>query len=132
FLKQSAAAVAGAVGFPYIIPASALGADGHTAPSDRLTLGLVGMGKMMGGHHGAFLSNPNVQVVALCDVESVRLGIQQQRANEAYSARFGADYKGVDTYKDFRELCARPDIDAVVNATPNHWHALIAIEAMRN
>ncbi|GMW00580.1 MAG: hypothetical protein AMXMBFR84_17170 [Candidatus Hydrogenedentota bacterium] len=88
----------------------------------------------MGGHHGSFLSNREVQVVALCDVESVRLGIQKQRAIDAYTETFGKDagYEGIDAYSDFRDLCARQDIDAVVNATPNHWHSLVAIEAMRN
>jgi predicted dehydrogenase len=131
FLKRTGVAAAGAAALPWIVPASALGAEeGTVAASERLTLGLIGMGKQMQGHLGAFLGNPTVQIVALCDVESKRLEVHRVRANETYARQQNLTaYDGVQGYKDFRELLARDDIDAVVSATPDHWHALVAIAA---
>jgi len=133
FLKRTAAGSLGAVAFPYIVPASAHGGAGRTAPSDRITMGFIGMGKMMRGHLGSFLGRGQVQVLAVCDVESIRLGIQQKRVDEYYTKRKGkGSYKVCAAYKDFRELVARDDIDAVVVATPDHWHALPAIAALKS
>ncbi len=133
FLKRSAGALAGMTAFPYIVPASALGADGATAPGNRLTIGLVGMGKQMGSHFGAFLGRDDCQVVALCDVERKRLELCQQRANEHYAAATASgEYNGCDIYGDFREIAARDDIDAVIIATPDHWHALISIAMLKS
>lgn len=127
FLKRTAGAVAAGAVAPLIVPSSAFGA---TAPSERLTLGMIGMGKMMSGHLGGFLSYPDVQIVAMCDVESKRLNVRRDQANEAYARRDNlTTYNGVEIYKDFRELLARQDIDAVIIATPDHWHALIAAAA---
>ncbi len=133
FLKRAMAAAGGAVAFPALIPGSAYGATGSVAPSERLTLGMVGMGKMMTGHLHSFLNRPDCQVVAMCDVEAKRLAFHQQEANEAYARRSGkGSYKGCDIYHDFRELAARDDIDAVVIATPDHWHALISIAMVKS
>ncbi len=132
FLKSSAAAAAGAVAFPAIIPSSALGADGHTAPSERITLGFVGMGKQARGHLNNFRHNRDCQVLMLCDVERVRLELAQKETNRHYTSRHGKEYAPAAITKDFRELCARDDIDAVVISTPNQWHAIPAIEAARN
>lgn len=132
FLKRTAL-TAGAVAFPYIIPASALGREDITAPGDRITLGLIGVGKMGKGHLDSFLGDSRVQILGIADVERTRRERCAARVNEAYAKREdkGA-YKGCDQYNDFRELCARPDIDAVLIATPDHWHALVAIEAAMN
>lgn len=131
FLRRTGALAAGAAGFPYIVPASALGRDGATAPSNRITIGFIGVGKMAKGHVGSFLGDGSVQVLAVCDVERGRREGQAQRVNEHYAARNGGSYTGCDHYNDFRDLCARPDIDAVVISTPNQWHALNAVEAAR-
>jgi predicted dehydrogenase len=131
FLRLSAAWAAGTAAAPSIIPCSAFGAAGKTAPSDRVAVGLIGMGKMMWSHLRGCLSSEEVQVVALCDVERNRLKVCSDLVKEAYSQRFGADYKGVAVYRDFRELLARPDIDAVMIATPTNWHAIQAVEAMK-
>lgn len=132
FLGRTALFAAGAVGAPYILPASALGKDG-AAPSNRITVGFIGIGKMAKGHLGSFLGDPGVQVLAICDVERGRREGQAQRVNDHYAEREGkGSYKGCSTYADFRELCARPDIDAVIIATPDHWHGLAALEAARN
>jgi len=133
FLKRTALAAGAAAGFPYIVPGSALGRDGTIAPSNRITLGFIGIGKMAKGHLGSFLNDRGVQVLAICDVERVRREAQAKRAEEFYAHREGASsYRGCETYHDFRDLCARKDIDAVLVATPNHWHALAVIEAARN
>ncbi|HOK89503.1 MAG TPA: Gfo/Idh/MocA family oxidoreductase [Candidatus Hydrogenedentes bacterium] len=129
FLKAACAAAAG----PWIIPGRALGLDGAVAPSNRITVGFIGMGRMARGHLDGFLQDPECQVLAICDVERYRRERQANRVNEQYAARAGsATYTACDTYNDFRDLCARQDIDVVVIATPNHWHALHAIEALRS
>jgi predicted dehydrogenase len=122
FLKTAGAASLGAMFFPEIVRASAKGAN------DRITLGLIGMGHMMSGHLNGLLARDNVQIVAMCDVESVRLGFYKNKAEEHYAARRGqAAYKGVNTCGDFRKVVARRDIDAVMIATPDHWHVLQAM-----
>ena len=114
-----------AAGLFSIIPASALGRDGHTAPSGRITLGAIGVGSMGTGHVRAFLAQPDVRLVAVCDVRREH----RERTRQLAAARYGEDSCAV--YNDFRELLARPDIDAVMIATPEHWHGLIGIEAAR-
>lgn len=132
FLKKSVAAAGLISGFPYIIPGAALGLDGATAPSNRIAVGIIGMGKMARGHLDSFLRDSSVQVVAICDVEKGRLEQAAQKANEFYATRDGqGSYAGCGTHGDFRALCERADIDGVLIATPNHWHALAAVEAAR-
>lgn len=102
-----------------------------TAPSRRMTVGCIGMGTMMNGHLGNFLGRDDVEVVAVCDVDTTRREFHQKRVNEAYAAKAGMNYKGCAAYNDFRELLARQDIDLVIIATPDHWHAYIAIAAVK-
>lgn len=131
--RQFLGRAAGAFGLPYIVSSSAMGADGAVAPSNRLTLGFIGMGKMMRGHLGGFLRRGRCQVLAVCDVEAIRLAREQRRVDEHYAKRDGkGTYRGCAAYWDFRALVARDDIDAVVIATPDHWHAITAIEAMKS
>ncbi len=122
FLK----AAAGAVALPYFIPASALGKDGNTAPSERIVMAGVGIGRMGGGDLGAFLNRGDVQYVAACDVRKGARDGSMGRVNKKYG---NTDCK---TYNDFREIMVRDDIDAVHCATPDHWHAIIVIDACRN
>ena len=132
FLK-TAGLTAGAVAFPYIVPGSALGLDGATAPSNRITMGFIGVGKMGKGHVGSFLGDPSVQILGICDVERGRREAQAARCNQVYGERCGQEgYQGCTPHADFREICARTDLDAMLIATPNHWHALAAIEAAKN
>jgi len=121
FLKKSSL-----LAFPVIIPASARGADGKTAPSNRVTMASIGVGWQGSGNTGSFMSLADVQMVAACDLDKRHL----EEAVKAINQKNGNnDCKG---YKDFRELLGRKDIDAVMIATPDHWHALVEIEAAKN
>ena len=121
FLGVAAATIA----FPTFIPASALGRDGTVAPSNRITLGMVGCGRMGTGNTNSFLALPECRVVAACDVDKKHLNSLVQVVNKKYADQ---DCK---RYHDFRELMAREDIDAVMLAVPDHWHELVAVEAAR-
>lgn len=126
FLKTSALAASA----PFVLPAFAWGAERKA--SDRINLGFIGVGRMGRGLMHGFLRSGEVQVVAVCDVDLTRREEEQKKANAYYAERTGnSGYSGVAAYVDFRELLARDDIDAVVIATPDHWHALLAIEAAR-
>jgi hypothetical protein len=124
-MKGTLGGAAGVLGFPTIIPASALGAGGATPPSDRITMGSIGVGAMGTGDMRAFLQNEDVRVVAVCDV---RQGARQ-RAKGLVDAHNGD--KNCAMHNDFRELLARSDIDAVSIAPGERWHALISMEAAR-
>jgi predicted dehydrogenase len=126
FLKSACGAALGAVSFPHIVPASVLGANGAVAPSEKIAMGFIGVGSMGGGHLRSFLGYDDVRVVAVCDLRE----IFRQRALERVQKRYGG--KGCDIHRDFRELLARDDIDAVTVVVPDHWHALIGIEAAKN
>ena len=89
------------------------------------------MGKQMKGHLGAFLGRDDVQVLAVCDVDTTRREAAKKRVDEAYTKKMGETYKACDAYNDFRELLARKDIDVVVIATPDHWHTYVAIAAVK-
>jgi predicted dehydrogenase len=123
FNKKAGGAFLGAIGFPYIVPSSALGADGTVAPSDRIVMGCVGVGNMGGGHVGRFLAFDDVQMTAVCDV--------YDENNKKAKAKVDLKYGNSDcaVYKDYRELLARDDIDAIMTATPDSWHVLVGIEA---
>jgi predicted dehydrogenase len=123
FLKIAAAA--GAVGGWQFIPARALGKAGLVAPSKRVRLGVIGLGIQGINDMKAFLGNEETQVVAVCDVHEGRRAQGKHVVDTFYSNSDCA------TYKDFRELMARSDIDAVQITTPDHWHPLIAVEAAR-
>ena len=117
-----------ALGFPSIVPASVLGADGAVAPSNRITLGQVGFGWIGGSHLDTLLNRKDVRYVAACDVNGQKLAEVRQKIAGKYAedpAKAGnPDCAG---YGDFREMLAHEDLDAVVIATPDHWHALISI-----
>jgi len=124
FLKQSAA-FAGVLGFPVIVPSSVLGQAGTPAPSNRVVLGCIGLGIQGTGNMRTFRANPEVQVAAVCDVHETQRRRAKQAVDEAYGNQDCA------AYRDFRELIARKDIDAVQITTPDHWHPLVALEATR-
>ena len=131
FLKKSSLAAA-ALGFPYVIPSRALGNGAVPPPSERVTLGHIGVGGQGSGLLGGFLGLEDCQSVAVCDAYGSRREASAARINQAYAERSGkSGYKGCAQYEDFRELLARKDIDAVVIATPDHWHVPIALAAAR-
>jgi predicted dehydrogenase len=122
FLKAAATAVA----VPYLVPGSALGADGRSSPSNRIVMGGIGIGNQGSGDQGAFVGRGDVQYVAACDVSEDHLKKALDRANKHYHN------KDCKPYHDFRELLARTDIDAVHVATPDHWHIQVVVEACRH
>jgi len=124
FLKISSVALAAS---PLILPSA--WATEKKGPNDRITLGFIGVGTQGRYLLGNFLNHPNTQVLAVSDVDTTRREHSRNTVNEFYKAKLETDYKGCDEYKDFRELIARKDIDAVVIAAPDHWHAFIAISA---
>ncbi|MGD8501240.1 MAG: Gfo/Idh/MocA family oxidoreductase [Phycisphaerales bacterium] len=131
FLKNSAVAAAStALLGPTIVPASVFGAE---APSNRITLGCIGVGRQGISDMRGFLGLKQAQVVAVCDVDSKRAKHARQLVEKQYGAQSGAgSYKGCATYKDFRDLIGRADIDAVAIVTPDHWHAVPAIAAAKS
>jgi predicted dehydrogenase len=105
---------------------------GAVAANDRLALGFIGVGTMGRGHLGGFLGRKEVEVVAVCDVVKERLDNASRTVEKRYADRIkSGEYKGVQAYTDFRKLLAHPGLDAVVIATPDHWHAMPCILAAR-
>jgi len=126
FIRNTAVVVGGLT----IIPRQVLG-RGFLAPSDRINLGFIGLGKQSNGLANSFLGNTEAQIVAGCDVWSTKRDWFQKRISTIYSEKRNIqNYKGIQTYLNYKELLERKDIDAVVIATPDHWHALQSIDAM--
>ena len=130
FLKGSATVAAGATLLgPTIVPASVFGAD---APSNRITFGCIGVGRMGRGDMREVMGRKEARIIAVCDVDSQRAKDAQQLVEKHYAAQsVDGSYKGCAAYGDFRELVGREDIDAVLIATPDHWHVLPALAAAR-
>ena len=127
-----AAVISAAVAAPTLIPSSARGAEGAVAPSDRLTLALIGHGTMGWGHLAGAIGNPALHVRAVCDVDRLRREEGRQRVDETYAARYtDGSHRGCAACNDYREVLDRQDIAAVVIATPDHWHALQAADAAK-
>src|SRR5271157_2117560 len=125
FLRRAAGVAGASLAFPCIVPSSALGLDGAVAPSDRITLGFIGVGTMGQAHLRPFIYQPDVQVVAVCDPNRWRREQAQHIVNGEYDKQVCA------AYVDYRELLARPDIDAVLLASLDSWHVLHALAAVR-
>ncbi|MFT5127992.1 MAG: putative dehydrogenase [Rhodothermales bacterium] len=102
-------------------------AENTVSANSRINVGLIGLGKRMKGLCGSLTGRDDVRVLAVADVESERRKVYKGLVDSAYDAKD----EGCATYGDYREVLARPDIDAVVVATPDHWHALITIDAFR-
>lgn len=125
FLKRAAGAGAGIIGAPYFIPSSILGRNGAVAPSNKITIGCIGTGWQGTSNLEAFLNEADAKVVAVCDIDKDHLLNAQRLTDVKYGNNDCA------TYHDFRELLARNDIDAVSLGTPDHWHAIPAIESAK-
>ncbi|MCX5671936.1 MAG: Gfo/Idh/MocA family oxidoreductase [Planctomycetota bacterium] len=124
FLKGVAAAGA-AMACPAIVPSSVFGADGKVAPSNRITMGCIGVGGQGGGNQDAFLGESDCQVLAVADVDKNNAANGKKRTDDRYRNQ------DCVAYRDFRELLARDDIDTISLGTPDHWHAIPVIMAAR-
>ncbi len=125
FLKSSLAATAA----PFLLPAG-LHAQG-TAANSKIRMAFIGTGKQNGGLMRGFLGmTDEVQVMAVCDVDTTRREHAQKTAQAFYTSKGRSET--VDAYNDFREIMARKDIDAVCIATPDHWHAIITLAALNS
>ena len=129
FLK-SAVLAGTTLAFPTIVPSTVLG---RNAPGNRITVGLIGMGLMMGSHHHIMLGRQDTQVLAVCDVDRGRRERAQAQTEKAYGAKQASGvYKGCDAYNEYERIIECSDIDAVVVATPDHWHTMISLAAMKS
>lgn len=129
FLARSAAVVGGAAVLPTIVPSSVFGA---ASPSNRITVGLIGMGIQMGGHTRTMLGRDDVQVLAVCDVDQTKRESYKQQVEQSYAeATTSGTYQGCAAYLEYEQIIDRPDIDAVIICTPDHWHAPISMAAIK-
>lgn len=124
FLRRGAMATA-AVAAPMIIPATALGRGGRPAPSNRITMGCIGVGSQGTSNMQGFLKFPEAQIVAVCDVDKAHRDGAANMVNKVYGDT------GCAVYGDFRELLERDDLDTVSLALPDHWHSIPSILAAR-
>jgi len=139
FLRQTATGLSAVAAAPLVVPASALGRGDLIAPSERIAMGFIGVGTQGSGHllggawtyvAGGYAGRKDVQVLAVCDVWRDRRERARKRVNDHYSEVYGkGNYRACEAYTDFREVLDRPDIDAVLIATPAHWHATMAAMA---
>jgi predicted dehydrogenase len=120
FLKTVLAAGAA----PWFVPAHVLGANGQTTPSNKLTVGVIGVGAQGHGDMQSFLTQDDVRVTALCDVNRRNL----DRARKTIATAYGKDE--VKVFSDFRELNADPSLDIVLMALPVHWHSIPSLDAI--
>jgi len=129
FLKNTALASASA---PLVLGSGVWGASAPS-PSERITMALIGVRNMGGNHLRTLQGNDRVQILAVCDVDDNNLNAAKQSVLKAYAQRAkSGTFQGCDATKDFREVMARKDIDAVCIATPDHWHTLISLAAIRS
>ncbi len=121
FLKRTAG-----LALPAILPSSVFGFARRVTPSNKITIGMVGVGDHgTGVNLRGFLAQPDAQVVAVCDVDGKRMNNARDITNRQYG---NSDCK---TYRDFRDVIARDDIDAIMVSTPDHWHIPVSVMAMR-
>jgi hypothetical protein len=140
FLKRTAKAGIVAAAAPVFIPSHVLGREGAVPPSQQIRMGFIGVGTQGGGHllggawtyvAGGYAGRKEVRVLAICDVFKERRERARKRVNDHYDELYGAQsYKPCEAYNDFRQVLDRDDLDAVLIATPAHWHATMAVMAM--
>jgi predicted dehydrogenase len=127
FVKESMGAVV-AMGFPAIVPASVFG---QTAPSNRISVGAIGVGRISRGHDlPGIWQFDQARIMAVCDLDAKRVDQAKTLINGVYSKKTGKPYDGVTGYHNYHELLANKGIDAVVISTPDHQHAILAVDAV--
>lgn len=115
-------------GFPTIVPSSVFG---KTSPGNRVNVGMIGTGRISRVHDmPGVWKYEKARIVAVCDLDSKRVQDAKDLVNGYYSKQTGKAYDGVTTYTNYHDLLANKDVDAVVISTPDHWHALIGIDAV--
>lgn len=122
FLRTGITAVGAAAAIPTVVPSTVFGAN---APSNQITLGMIGMGLMMRGHLNGSLGRRDVRVLAVCDVDKGKRENAKRKVDKKYGNSDCA------AYLEYEKVCARDDIDAVYVVTPDHWHAMCALEAIK-
>lgn len=126
---KTIAAASVASGFPSIVPASVFGS---ASPSNRINVGAIGTGRISRAHDlPGIWKFDSARIMAVCDLDAHRVAEAKTLVNDHYAKATGKPYDGVRTYGKYRELLANTDVDAVVISTPDHWHALIAMDAVR-
>ena len=115
-------------GFPAIVPSSVFGA---ASPGNRINVGAIGTGRISRGHDLPGIWQHDIaRVMAACDLDSKRVEDAKTLIDGYYARQTGQPYDGVKTYTNYHDLLANKDVDAVVISTPDHWHCLIAIDAV--
>ena len=128
FLQKSALAAAAIT----IVPRHVLGGKGYIPPSDTLNMGFIGTGKQGTGLLGNFIKLPGVHVIAGCDVDQNKRNRFKERTDAYYKETTGNDnYSSCLIFSDYQELLTMDEIDCVVIATPDHWHTIPSVEAMK-
>lgn len=125
FLRRALTAALTSAAVPTLISRTALGADAGSSPARRIHVACIGVGPQGRGVMGGFLAQPEARVIALCDVARRNLDAALQQVNQKYQDN------SCRTYTDYREILQRQDIDAVLIATPDHWHVPIAVAAAK-
>ncbi len=127
-LRRAAAAVAA----PTIVSSSSLGLAGAVAPSNRITLGLIGCGGHgIGWNMKQIFRYPEAQLIAVADVDAAHLRKGRKFVDDHYRQKLGKNYSACQSYTDFRDLIVRKDLDAIANCTPDHWHVIPAVMAAK-
>lgn len=124
FIKTSLGAAGAVFGAPQIVRAQTLGNSGKAAANSRIGLGFIGMGLISDGHVRSFPGMKNVQPIAVCD-------LREKSRDKAAGTLKEKGFANIMATSQFEEVLANPDVDAVCVTTPDHWHAAIAIAAMK-
>ncbi len=128
FLQQSALAAAAIT----IIPRHVLGGKGYIPPSEKLNIGFIGTGRQVSGIFKRFAALPELHILGGCDVDQDKLGRFKKAVDDYYRKETGkSDYSDCKIFSDYHELINLEEIDAVIVATPDHWHAIPSIDAMK-
>ena len=112
---------------PTIVPSTVFG---RNAPGNKIQIGQIGCGRIARTHDMAeTLQLEDARIIAVCDLDDHRKREGKELVEQLYAKKFGKDYMAVKMYEDYREMLMNPEIDAVIISTPDHWHALPAMEA---